>query len=319
VDDEDKCRLIPLAEINDPWVLLRTVDTNSVEYLQIRDTIRDKRLILGIAVRPDPRHPGDRHPGKYEVVDGMYRLTAFRELGKDAIPATIHHGMTDEEVLSSQIQANALRRETTPVEYARQMRRIQKHHLESHGTDITLSQMAVMVGQCVDWVMNTLALLNLSREIQQLVERDELKLSNAYMLAKMSPRLQRRFIEHAIQMPVAEFDALATSVIRGVMEAARNGKLEDAFINEFKPIAFLRSLKKVEQEIASHAAGAEYIARTNCTPMQAWDAALRWAAQLDEQSIAKQQKAATKRHKAQRIERDSYQKLIESDSQPDRP
>lgn len=37
--------------------------------------------------------------------------------------------------------------------------------------------------------------------------------------------------------------------------------------------------------------------------MAAWDAALRWAANIDPDSIEKQQKAATKRHKSQRIER----------------
>ena len=34
------------------------------------------------------------------------------------------HDLTDEDVLAIQIQANALRPETTPVEYARQIRKI---------------------------------------------------------------------------------------------------------------------------------------------------------------------------------------------------
>lgn len=306
MENEDECRLIPLDQIVDPWVLLRPVNINSVEYLQIRDTIRDKRLLNSIAVRPSIRWPG-----KYEVVDGMYRLTAFRELGKAAIPATIGNE-TDEEVLAAQIQANALRRETTPVEYARQMRRIQKLM-----PDITMSEMAVMVGREVGWIAKTLSLLNLNKEIQKRVERDELPLCNAYMLAKIPQRMQPQFIEHAMQMPTAEFEALAQSVVRAVMEAARHGKLESAFIAEFKPQPYLRPLKRVLDEIETHAAGGEFLLRTACkSPMEAWDAALKWAASIDADSIEKQRKAAVKRHKSNRIERDSYQALIESE-QPD--
>jgi ParB/RepB/Spo0J family partition protein len=309
VDNADDCRLIPLEEIVDPWVLLRPVNVNSVEYLQIRDTIRDKRLLNSICVRPSKRWPG-----KYEVVDGMYRLTAFRELRKTAIPAIVVE-MPDEDVLASQIQANAIRRETTPVEFARQMRRIQKLM-----PDITMSEMAVMVGREVQWISKTLSLLNLNSENQQRVERDELPLCNAYMLAKIPPRLQKQYVEYAMQMPVPEFEALAQSVIRSVMEASRNGKLEAAFLaSEFKPVAFLRGVKYVEEEIKTHKAGTKFlVSNPNITPMAAWDAALRWAANIDPESIAKQQKAATKRQKTQHIERDSYQKLIESDSEPDR-
>lgn len=304
MENEDECRLIPLDEIVDPWVLLRPVNVNSIEYLQIRDTIRDKRLLNSIAVRPSTRWPG-----KYEVVDGMYRLTAFRELGKKAIPATVGDE-TDIEVLAAQIQANALRRETTPVEYAKQMRRIQQLM-----PDITMSEMAVMVGQSATWVGTTLSLLNLSKEIQKCVERDELPLLNAYMLAKMPQRIQPQYIDHAMQMPTAEFTALAQSVVRAVMEAARNGKLEAAFVgSEFKPVAYLLPVKKVEHEIATHEAGAAYILKHNPTPMQAWEAALRWVARIDDESIEKQRKAAVKRHKSNRIERDSYQALIESDN-----
>jgi len=242
----------------------------------------------------------------------MYRLTAFRELGKTHIPATIHRGMTDEEVLASQIQANAVRRETTPVEFAKQMRRIQKLM-----PDITMSQMSVMVGREVGWIAKTLSLLNLHKDNQRRVERDELPLCNAYMLAKIPASLQKQYVDYAMHMPTAEFEALAQSVIRAVMEAARNGKLEAAFVAEFKPQPYLRPLKRVLEEIETHKFGAEFVLRGDCTPMAAWDAALRWAANIDEDSIQKQQKAATKRQQTQRIERDSYQKLIESDNPPD--
>lgn len=306
---EDECRLIPLEQVHDPWVLLRPVNTDSTEYRHIRDTIRDRRLLNSIAVRPSPRRPGE-----FECVDGMYRLTAFRELRKPAIPATVCVGMSDEDVLASQIQANSVRRETTPVDMARQMRRIQKLR-----PSITMSQMAVMVGHDPTWVSKTLSLLDLHPDVQKCVERDEMPLTNAYMLAKIPPRMQKQYVDYAIQMPTVEFDALATSVIRTVMEAARNGRLEATFVTEFKPQPFLRPLKRVLEEIETHHFGAEHILREGAlTPMDAWDAALRWAASMDPASIAKQQKAATKRHKTNRIERDSYQNLIESETQIDR-
>jgi len=106
----DDFRLIPLVEIVEPWVILRPVNRGSVEYLELRDSLAAVGFLNSICVRPSKRKPG-----KVEVVDGLYRYTAAKELDLPAAPCIVKYNLTDQDVLAAQIQANALRPETTPV------------------------------------------------------------------------------------------------------------------------------------------------------------------------------------------------------------
>ena len=57
------------------------------------------------------------------MADGLYRVTAARETGLTPRPCVVKD-LTDDDLLAIQIQANAVRPETTPMEYARQIKRI---------------------------------------------------------------------------------------------------------------------------------------------------------------------------------------------------
>ena len=48
----DELRLIPLDQIIEPWVILRAVSRESVEYLELRDSLAAKGLVNSICVRP---------------------------------------------------------------------------------------------------------------------------------------------------------------------------------------------------------------------------------------------------------------------------
>ena len=74
----DEFRPIPLDQIVEPWVVLRIVDRESVAYLELRDSVAHQGILNSICVRPSARKPG-----LYEVVDGLYRYTAARELVKE--------------------------------------------------------------------------------------------------------------------------------------------------------------------------------------------------------------------------------------------
>ena len=106
----DEFRPIPLDQIVEPWVVLRIVDRESVAYLELRDSVAHQGILNSICVRPSARKPG-----LYEVVDGLYRYTAARELRLPALPCIVKHGLTDADVLAIQIQANAVRRRRPPL------------------------------------------------------------------------------------------------------------------------------------------------------------------------------------------------------------
>jgi ParB/RepB/Spo0J family partition protein len=288
---------ISLTCLRPPKVLLRPVNKRSVAFLEMRNSIRDGGgLLNSIAVRPTETD------GVYEIIDGMYRFTCCEMLGWETIPCIIKYGYTDEMVLAAQVRANAIRPETKPVEFAKQLKRLQKAIPE-----ITASEMSGMVGKSVNWVKQQLSLLNLIEKAQKAVDRDEMPLLNAYMLSKIPQAIQPEFFEQAKALTPNEFHSLAANVIRGVMEAIKQGKLENWFVKEFKPRPFFKPVKDVLKEIESRQVGTKTVLKAGLkTPLEGWVKALEWVASLDAESVEKQQKKATKRQSKQVFERTKY-------------
>ena len=234
-EQPDEFRLIPLDQIIEPWVVLRVVDRESVEYLELRDSIAHQGLLNSICVRPSPRTPG-----KMEVVDGLYRRAACCELRRPAMPCIVKHNLTDEDVLAIQIQANALRPETTVIEYARQIRRIMDAIMARQGRDATLADVSNLVHKTPEWVRQQLDLLSLRADIQKAVERGEIPLGSAYVLAKLPRFHQAQLLDLATTTAAREFVPVAARLVKQIQEAARQGKLHD-YCKDFEPVPYLRS------------------------------------------------------------------------------
>ncbi len=223
-------KAIPIDKLTDPWILLRPVLLDSTDYLELKTSISEIGLLNSIAVRPS-----NRKPGFYEIIDGLWRTTAARELHFETLPCIIKTGITDEDVLALQIQANAIRPETKPVAFAKQLKRIQKLN-----DGITLRRLASLVNKNPKWVQQQLGLLRLPRDLQKLIDRGEISIGNAYMLVKIPPRLRLEYIDHAKVMPTMAFKALAGGVIKHFKEAVRQGKLDTFFTEDFKVQPYLR-------------------------------------------------------------------------------
>jgi ParB/RepB/Spo0J family partition protein len=261
----------------------------------MRNSIKDGGLLNSIAVRPTSE------PGIYEIIDGYYRYTCCKELNWTHMPCIIKQ-MTDEQVLASQVRANAIRPETTPIEFAAQLKRLQKAYPE-----ITASDLSRMVGKSVLWIKSQLSLLDLIPEAQKAIERDEMPMLNGYRLAKVPQLVQAELLQTAKTMDPKEFYALTTAIVRSVQESVKNGKLENWFIREFKPQPFLKPLKTVLAELENLAAGTRTVTEKNLrTPIEGWKAALNWAASLDDESVEKQRRNAARRLKNHVIERTQY-------------
>jgi len=170
-DQPDEFREIPLDQIVEPWVVLRVVNRESIEYLELRDSIAQRGLLNSICVRPSPRRLG-----KMEVVDGLYRRAACCELRRPMMPCIVKHNLTDEDVLALQIQANALRPVTTVIEYARQIKRIMGAVAAREARDATLADVSRLIHKNVDWIGRQLDLLRLRPDVQKAVERGEIPL-----------------------------------------------------------------------------------------------------------------------------------------------
>lgn len=294
----DEFRSIPLAEIIEPWVILRVVNRESVEYLELRDSLATKGLVNSVCVRPSVRRPG-----YYEVVDGLYRYTAAKELRLPALPCIVKHNLTDEDVLALQIQANALRPETTAIEYARQIRRIMDAITARQGTDATLADVSNLIHKNSTWIRQQLDLLGLRADIQKVVDRGEIPLGSAYMLAKLPQTRQANYLDLAKTMPVREFAPMVARVVRQTQEAVRQGKLHD-FCKDFEPVPYLRPVKEVFGEYREHRLGGLAVVKAGCnTPVDGWYLALEWAMRLDEESIREQREKILERIRKTILER----------------
>ena len=139
-------------------------------------------------------------------------------------------------------------------------------------------------------------MLRLVREARKMVDRGEIPIQSAYMLAKIPHHLQANYLDQARTLPSREFRALAASVIKQFTEAVKQGRMEAFWCSEFQPQAHLRSLRDIQQEVQRQELGALLVTVENCrTPVDGFYAALRWAMHLDRQSVEDQERAALAR------------------------
>jgi len=279
---QDTTADIPIDRIVEPRTALRLIDKDSVEYLEMRDSIAAEGFWNSISVRPAADED------RYEIIDGLYRYTCARELGLKSIPCIIKHNVSDDAVLAAQIQANAIRPETKPAEFARQMKR-----MLTRKPEMTFDELAHLIHKSPGWVRKTLGLLRLVRAAKRMVDRGEIPVRSAYMLAKIPQRFQADFLNQAQTLPSREFRALAASVVKQYTEAVKQGRMEAFWCGEFRPQAHLRSLRDIQSEAQRQEVGALLVTAEQCkTPVDGFYAALRWAMHLDRQSVEDQERSA---------------------------
>jgi len=295
----DDCRFVPLDQLVDPPVVLRLVNRASVSYLELRDSLADRGFLNSICVRPSPRFSG-----KYDVADGLYRVTAAREIGRPGAPAVIKT-LTDDDLLAIQIQANAVRPETTAMEYARQIKRIMEARPRATLAEISHRILHKSPG----WVSETLGLLGLRKDFQLAVDRGEMPLGSAYELARIPYKHQAQFFDLARTMPVAAFRAAAQAFLKQFQEAVRQGKLDAFFTEDFKPVPHMRPLKEVLAEYEKPTRASLLLTAENCkTLTEAWRVSLAWVLHLDRESVEAQREAVLNRNR-QRSKEASDQQL----------
>lgn len=281
---------ISIDLIDPPPTYMREVDTHSVEFLELRDSIRDWGLHNSILVRPR----GDR----YQLVDGAYRLRAHVELQVTQIEANVRD-MADDEVLVAQLQANAVRRETSRIEYAKQLLRIQNAF-----PNLTLAQLAQYAGKQRYWVRQQLDLLDLRPEYQTMADRGQLPVMNAYTLAKLPPHIQGRYIDRALVLPPCEFKLLVAEEVRRLMLDSK-ARAEEKRLATTDPHPFLRPLKDLTKEIREGTAARGVVANIRpATHVEAFLLGIKWALNIDPDTAQDRKEKLAERNISRKIEKE---------------
>lgn len=296
--------LVPVRDIRPPFEILRTVNKGATEYLELKDSMAEKGLMHSIQVRL----VGD----KYEVVTGNHRFHVAQDLGWDTIACTIVE-CSDEEVLIRQIEENACRKDTTPMEYALQFQKYIDHRAAA-GIKTNFVDIARIVNKKSTWVKRILSLLKLSSEVQKMVDSGEFTLTAAYALSSIPVCYHEQFIGPAKKLSTRDFELMVAEFAREIRGRADERGRERAAIRDEELHPQLRNLKIIEKELDTPENCARLILDAGAqTALEGAKIALAWVLQQDAESQITRSRKADKRRFWNRWSKEYREKLQDGD------
>jgi ParB family chromosome partitioning protein len=174
VQAQGGAREIPVAAI-DPNPYQPRHEFEPAALKELADSIEASGLLQPIAVRP-------RGAGRFELIAGERRWRAVQQLGWSRIPAVVRE-VDDRSLLTLALIENLQRDDLSPLDAARGYQRLMQEF------SIAQQEVARLVGKDRSTVSNTLRLLRLPAEVQQLLEQRRISEGHARaLLALTDPR-----------------------------------------------------------------------------------------------------------------------------------
>jgi ParB/RepB/Spo0J family partition protein len=292
---QDDIREIPIDDLIDPSLVLREVNQRSLEYTELRDSLSKRGFLNSICVRPS-----SRQPGKFEVVDGRWRVSAARETRLTVVPCIVKFGLTDKDVLAMQVIANATRPLTMPSDFARQIRR-----LLSSEEGMTQAEVCQLLNKGPYWVRKMLGIAALSRYLvyRKVIDRGELTLEAAYYLSRLPKQSWSVYFTEAKVLPVREFKALCMAILRELRAQVKAGTIT-VRLKQTESQPYARPLSDFLDEIKYQRSGPLMVVAMNCkTPLEGWNCALKWGIHLDPESVERQYRRVQRRLRKRLVKR----------------
>jgi ParB/RepB/Spo0J family partition protein len=256
---------------------LRTLKRNSLDYKMLRDSIEEDQVLFNVIVRESTRKPGF-----YEILDGMQRVDICRTLGHKTIRAEVKN-IADADLEAFQILCNSSGVPTSDMEYARSLKR-----MLLADPDMSAQQLSHKIKRPFSWVKKRLKLLWLEPDAQRAVDRGQICLSNAILLAKLPPQLQLVYVAMARQQSVQDFRRTIIPVYNSYRNSVIQGKLEERLLNVEVP-ACLRSLKSLRNMLDNPTESAILVVEAKCeTPLDGFLLGLKYAIKQDPASVARE-------------------------------
>jgi ParB family chromosome partitioning protein len=124
-------------------------------------------------------------PGRYLLITGERRWRAARLAGLATVPAVIRERIEEEQQLELALVENLQRRDLTPLEESRAFEQLRS------GLGLSQQEIADRVGMDRSTVANSLRLVKLPTEVQEMVERGELSAGHGRALLAFSDDAER--------------------------------------------------------------------------------------------------------------------------------
>lgn len=226
---------IPVDKIVKSELALRDVNTESLEFQQFMDSIKQNGLLNPISVCPIKDQPG-----MYCIVDGLQRFTAASLLGIKILPCNILT-LGEVERLQAQFVANHHTIANSPAQYAKQIQRI----LSYFPTE-TIDSVAKFLNISKDYANKLLGLNRIKNErVLKLIDDRTIKAWNAINLSKLPVEEIDNFVEASISDDPNQFAAKVKARIKDIKEdRAKGGKVKAA---EFKPVVWIRKTSELKE------------------------------------------------------------------------
>lgn len=292
----DEFRTIRIEDLVDPPLVLREVNQNGVEYVELRDSLRRLGFLNSICVRACKRDPS-----KWEVIDGRWRVAAAREVDIVEVPCIVKTGLTNRDILAMQVIANAQRPTTHPTDFAKQIKR-----LLASKDGMSQAELCQVLNKSTTWVRKMMGMSRLARSrlYRDLIDTGEMSLDAAYTLSRLPPRFWPDYYTDACALPLREFRALVMAALRKYRAMQVQGRLDLKNNSVITPNPYLRRLTEILNEARDLTIGPLQIATHGYkTPLDAWKAALEWAANLDPESCERQRQKVIRRMRKRLVTR----------------
>lgn len=244
--------MLPVGVIEaNPHQPRKVMDTNALE--ELAQSIRANGVLQPILVR--------KVGTGFELVAGERRLRASKIAGREDIPALVCT-MEESESLKLALLENIQRENLNAIEEAEAYREIMEHYGATH------QELADLLGKNRSTVTNTLRLLGLQRDIQDLVAGGDLSMGHARaLLAVEDPGVRQELATKAVKQawPVRALEREIQAFHGAGRKKAPKPKAQDEFdantaaLREFErrlqqhlgsPVAVKRQGKKGRVEIA---------------------------------------------------------------------
>lgn len=177
---------------------------DDAEIQTLADSIREHGLIQPITVRTIV-------DGRYQIVAGERRWRACKMAGVSEIPIIVRE-LSDEDTAKIALIENVQRADLNPIEEAAAYKQL----IEQYG--VTQEAIAKMVGKSRSVIANSVRLLNLPEEVQDMLKNDEISVGHAKALAAIED--EETMIEVARKaaeglLTVRAIERLAAELVKG--------------------------------------------------------------------------------------------------------
>ena len=184
-NSESEIQFVDIGAI-DPNPYQPRVEFDDEEIAGLADSIKNQGLLQPVVLR--------RIGGRYQIISGERRFRAFKYLKRSNVPCIIKVKITDREMLELALVENIQREQLNEIEKAIAYQRLINEFNYTH------EELAKQVGKSRAVITNSLRLLNLPEEIQEMVRKNEISAGHARALLSLdTPEKQleaaRRIVE----------------------------------------------------------------------------------------------------------------------------